>query len=93
MLERYGWVKLLKDLNARELHKDNFGVLYETNRLGEYLEGEDPTARFVHVKDPSTNREYALRVPPTMKTAQEAVAWTFGFEGNDAARYAPVREA
>ena len=93
MLERYGWRRLLRDVRATEVHRDRFGVLYETARLGEYLEGEDPMARFVSVRDPSTAREYALRVPPTITTAQAAVAWTFGFEGAEAARYAPEVEA
>jgi hypothetical protein len=93
MLERYGWVRLLRDLGAAEVHRDSCGVLYETARLGEYLDGEDAVARFVHVVDPSTGREYALRVPPIMTTAQAAVAWTFHIEDNDAAQYAPQMEA
>jgi hypothetical protein len=32
----------------------------------------------VLVKCPSTGRAYVLRVPPTVQTAREAVAWTFG---------------
>lgn len=35
-------------------------------------------------------KEYFLRVPPTMKTAREAVAWTFGMEADE---YAPVIES
>jgi hypothetical protein len=27
-----------------------------------------------------TYRRYLLRVPPTTRTAREAVAWTFGFD-------------
>ena len=92
MLERYGWDNLLKDLMAVEVHHDKYGVLYETSRLKEYLEGEDNIARFVHVKDPSTAREYTLRVPPTIATAHDAVAWTFGFEGKEAVLYAPEKE-
>lgn len=41
---------------------------------------EDEDLKLLHVKDPSTDREYFLRVPPTMKTAKQARAWTFGFE-------------
>lgn len=41
---------------------------------------EDEDIVLVHVKDPSTTREYFLRVPPKTKTAREARAWTFGFE-------------
>lgn len=44
---------------------------------------DDEDLTLLHVKDPSTTREYFLRVPPKMKTAKEARAWTFGFEAND----------
>lgn len=36
-----------------------------------------------------TFKDYFLTVPPTMKTAKEAVAWTFRMEPND---YAPSQE-
>lgn len=35
-------------------------------------------------------KEYMIRVPPTMKTAREAVAWTFGLSGED---YMPAVES
>jgi hypothetical protein len=44
---------------------------------------EDEDIVLVHVKDPSTDRQYFLRVPPKMKTAKQARAWTFGFEEKD----------
>lgn len=44
---------------------------------------EDEDIMLLHVKDPSTDREYFLRVPPKMKTAKQARAWTFGFEAKD----------
>lgn len=44
---------------------------------------EDENIVLLHVKDPSTTREYFLRVPPKMKTARQARAWTFGFEAED----------
>ena len=34
-------------------------------------------------------KDYWLRVPPDMKTARSAVAWTFGMERNE---YAPMME-
>lgn len=34
-------------------------------------------------------KDYFLRVPPTVKTAREACAWTFGKSEND---YAPMIE-
>ena len=30
-----------------------------------------------------SHRRYFLRVPPTARTAREAVGWTFGFENAD----------
>jgi hypothetical protein len=89
MLERCGWVKLLKDLGAEKVHEDATGVLYSTKWLREYLDGEDAEARFVEVTDPSTGRKYCLRVPPTTNTAKEGVAWTFGMSENS---YAPLKE-
>lgn len=44
---------------------------------------EDEDIVIVHVKDPSTTREYFLRVPPNIKTAKQARAWTFGFDESD----------
>jgi hypothetical protein len=93
MLEKYGWIKVLRDLKAKTVHQDCYGTLYETDRIKEYLEGEDAVAKYVFVKDPSTNREYALRVPPTIQTAKAAVAWTFGYEDKEAEQYNPEQEA
>lgn len=50
---------------------------------------EDENLNLLHVKDPSTAREYFLRVPPKIKTAKEARAWTFGFETED---FNPIKE-
>ena len=43
------------------------------------LARDDPerVARYVQVQDASTARQYFLRVPPTIQTAAEAVAWSF----------------
>jgi antitoxin component YwqK of YwqJK toxin-antitoxin module len=43
----------------------------------------------VKVKCPSTGAFYTLRVPPGMKSVEEAVAWTFGMTGEE---YSPVSE-
>ncbi len=37
-----------------------------------------------------SRREYFLRVPPTVRTAREAVAWTFGLAAD---AYRPVNES
>jgi hypothetical protein len=39
---------------------------------------------------PSTGRDYVLRVPPTMNSAREAVAWTFGMKAEE---YQPISQA
>src|SRR5690606_37368762 len=37
-----------------------------------------------------TRKPYLLRVPPTVRTVREAVAWTFGLQAHE---YAPVLES
>lgn len=63
------------------------GTLFEV-RLTEI----DPEgmARYIQVQDTSTPRTYFLRVPPTMQTAAEAVAWTFSLMIGE---YRPERES
>ena len=43
----------------------------------------------VEVICPSTDKQYLLRVPPTMETIADAIAWTFGMDKKD---YAPIIE-
>jgi hypothetical protein len=49
------------------------GTLYEVPLPGD----RESAARYVQVQDASTERHYFLRVPPTVQTAAEAVAWSF----------------
>lgn len=53
------------------------------------LSGDEP---FVHlaVKCPSTAHSYLLRVPPTMQSCRQAVAWIAGFDNPD--DYRPLAE-
>jgi hypothetical protein len=44
----------------------------------------------VLVKCPSSGRDYVLRVPPAMKSARDAVAWTFGMTAKE---YQPTAQA
>ncbi len=71
------------------------GKCIDEGKRGRLIEidlGDDPerVARYVHVQDSSTERQYYLRVPPSVKSAAEGVAWTFGM---DEAAYQPVQEA
>jgi hypothetical protein len=38
-------------------------------------------------------KRYYLRVPPNMRTAHQAAAWTFGFTGAELDLYYPLQES
>ena len=74
--EIVGWEKILRELNARTIDKD------ADPEIGELVEVSIPGVgkeRFLRVKC-GTKRQFALPVPPTMKTALQANAWTFGYD-------------
>ena len=74
--EILGWIHVLEELKAKTINKD------EDPEIGELLEVNIPEIgkeRFLKVQC-GTGRTFALPVPPTMKTALEANAWTFGIE-------------
>lgn len=77
MIERMGSTNLAKMLRLVEIDADR-----ETNTvLMRTTEPDSMTSRhlqFVSVICPSTGRNYMLCVPPNIKRAREAVAWTFG---------------
>jgi hypothetical protein len=81
-IQRYGQVRYLQDSGATEIGRDDWGVLYRVARPG------DRPMVFVkvtnHTPEPERDaagelvyRDYFLRVPPTIRTPQEAVAWSF----------------
>jgi hypothetical protein len=84
MLERIGFDRLILDTRARPAHMDECGALYRldlADRDGS-LRLAEPMA-LVHVTNSTTEpdgtrKRYFLRVPPWVRTAREAVAWTFG---------------
>lgn len=94
--EWYGVEAIFKDLNAVVVHQDTFGTLWEVGRWDE--DGNafyDEIMRAVEVVDATpqpdgTFKRYFLMVPPEIRTAREAVAWTFGFAR--AEDYAPEAE-
>lgn len=74
--EILGWVNVLNELQAKTLDRD------EDPEIGELLEVEIPeigTEKFLKVQC-GTGRTFALPVPPEMKTALQANAWTFGID-------------
>ena len=73
-LEIVGWNRLLEQLSPVSIHRD------ADPTVGELLEARMPdgeTLRFLKVRC-GTGREFALSVPPSMRTAREANAWTYG---------------
>lgn len=88
MIERYGQQRFLLDSGAEEIHKDTFGTLYCKQLAG------DEAIVMVKVRNSTPEpdnsiKDYFLRVPPGTKTAQEAVAWTFGLKPKE---YQPTIE-
>lgn len=74
--EILGWAKILDSLNAITINKD------DDPQVGELLEVNLPDSgkeRFLRVLC-GTGRTFCIPVPPTMKTALEANAWTYNIE-------------
>ena len=77
MVERYGYERFMKDAGGKKVQEDNCGILWsrplaarEFITLVEVVNGTpEPDGSIKH---------YWLRVPPTVRTAREAVAWTYG---------------
>ncbi len=89
MLDIYGVEKFLREAGAVLIQKDECGALY----LRASPNMPNP-ALFVCVINSTPEpdghyRRYFIRVPPEMRTAREAVAWTFGLSAQE---YKPLRE-
>lgn len=89
MMERIGYERFLSEVNARILDRDH-DAGGERLLVHVDLPDDEPFVA-ISVKCPSTGRQYVLRVPPTIQTAQAASAWVAGFD--DAGAYKPVIEA
>jgi hypothetical protein len=86
MLERYGVERFLTSKAVTVLGTDNYGQLIECSAI----EDDSQPARFIKVKDGSSERQYFLRVPPGTKSAHEGAAWTFNMTKEE---YRPLKEA
>ncbi|CAN5711497.1 hypothetical protein BH10CYA1_BH10CYA1_06500 [soil metagenome] len=76
LIDKFGIANYLRETCAGIKDQTELGTLYLKQ-----MPGDEPIA-LVRVKNSTsevdgTYKEYFLRVPPTMKTVQEAVAWTF----------------
>ena len=78
MQERMG-DRFVREIGARFVDSGPHGALYEVELPGD----PERTARYVQALDASTSHEYYLRAPPTIRTAAEAVAWTFGLSADE----------
>jgi hypothetical protein len=88
MLEYYGFDRYLRDAGATRVHQDGMGTLWRAE-----FDDDQPLVMVevvnVTPEPDGTHRIYWLRVPPTVASAREAVAWTFGLNPD---RYRPLRE-
>jgi hypothetical protein len=88
LMERVGYEWFVD--HARTVLVDEDAAPGGTRRLLRiHFDGEEDYL-FVEVRCPSTGSRYVLRVPPEMRTCQQAVAWTAGY--STAERYRPVQE-
>lgn len=89
LLTMYGVEKFLLDSGATEVHSDKYGILYSR-----YLPYDEPLVMVQVVnstREPDGSlKDYFIRVPPTMRTAREAVAWSFGLQSDE---YDPLEES
>lgn len=79
MIERLGWERIVRDGGAELIDQDATGKLWELSRTTDWSWNR---ARFVEVinstpEPDGTRHHYFIRVPPEMRTAKQAVAWTF----------------
>jgi hypothetical protein len=88
LLERFGLERFLDEAGAEVLDADR-DAGGERKLLWVAIAGDEPLV-YVLVHCPSTGRRYILRVPPTMTTCRQAVAWTAGFDDPDL--YRPLVE-
>ena len=89
MLDSYGIDRYLLDAGVTPIHSDNFGALFRKE-----LPDDEPLV-IVKVRNATPEpdgsvKDYFLRVPPSITTAHDAIAWTFGL---DKKQYTPLAES
>jgi hypothetical protein len=89
LLERYGLERFMLEAHAEVADEDHDpGGVRKLLRVP--MPGDEDLV-CVLVRCPSTGGRYLLRVPPTMATCRQAVAWTAGFD--NPSLYRPLVEA
>ena len=88
MLERIGPERFVAEVQPEELDTDmDAGGARRLLRVR--IPNDEPLVT-LQVRDPSTGRQYLLRVPPQITTCRRAAAWIAGFENPQ--DYQPVME-
>jgi hypothetical protein len=88
MIERMGYERFMSGAGAVILDEDRDpGGLRQVLRVE--IPRDEPLV-CLSVSDPSTGRQYVLRVPPNMMSCRQAAAWIAGFDDPD--EYRPVVE-
>jgi hypothetical protein len=82
LINEYGVGRFRYDSHARPIDHDRFGTLWMIRPPS------GPPLLMVEVVNSTpepdgTRRRYNLRVPPRMRSALEAVAWTFGLTARE----------
>jgi hypothetical protein len=82
IIERFGQTRYLQESGAVAIHQDEFGMLYRKE-----IKDDEPLVMVKVInstpESDGTFKDYFLRVPPNIKTAHEAVAWTFVKKTNE----------
>ena len=89
LLERMGYDTFLAHAKATTLDEDRDAG--GPRRLVRVPMKDDEDLVCVSVICPSTGRQYVIRVPPTVTTCHQAVAWVAGFADPD--EYRPIAES
>ncbi len=93
MTERFGPERLIREGGAQLADEDETGRLWVRSFPGSRWRPPEPLV-MVEVQNATPEpdgsvRTYFLRVPPTIRSARAAVAWTFGLDGSS---YVPAME-
>jgi len=81
LIETVGFNNYVDLCNGLMLQSDGYGELYQFPALPRDDEGLRMVKVVNSTPEPDgTYKDYFLRVPPNMETAEQAVAWTFGIE-------------
>ncbi|MCA9108177.1 MAG: hypothetical protein KDA83_22420, partial [Planctomycetales bacterium] len=88
MIERMGYLRFSQEVGAKTLDEDtDAGGKRQLLRIE--MADDEPLVGLA-CRCPSTDRQYFLRVPPTIETCHQAAAWMAGFE--DPTLYRPQIE-